>query len=166
MVSDRASLHQRTIRSTPSSHRINGRVLRVPGGPAGRSMRPPSPPLVFPAARANLTRMSAPEPVVVTISHRLGRDEAKRRLDDGLSQVLRQLAPFVGAIEQRWDGYRLDFGLKALRQTINGRIDVEDRLLRIELALPLVLQLLSGTIASRLRGAGTRLLEKPDDTRR
>jgi Putative polyhydroxyalkanoic acid system protein (PHA_gran_rgn) len=102
-----------------------------------------------------------PEPVVVTISHQLGRDEAKRRLDDSLGHIRAQLTAFVASIEYGWAGHRLDFSLTALRQSIVGRIDVEDRLVRIELGLPPLLSWLSRTITQRIRREGVRLLEKP-----
>ena len=102
-----------------------------------------------------------PETITVTISHSLGRDEARRRLDEGLGYVRSQLAPFVSSINYGWTGYRLDFGLAALGQSITGRIHVEDRLVRIELGLPPMLHILSKPIIDRIRGEGVRLLDKP-----
>ena len=102
-----------------------------------------------------------PEPTVITISHRLGRDEAKRRLDAGLGHIRSQLAPFATAIDYRWTGYRLDFSLAAMRQSISGRIDVEDAFVRVELYLPLLLRMLAGTITARIRQEGSQLLDKP-----
>jgi Putative polyhydroxyalkanoic acid system protein (PHA_gran_rgn) len=103
-----------------------------------------------------------PKPVVVTISHELGRDEARRRLDDGLNQIRRLVTPFTSSLEYRWAGYRLEFGAVAMWQSISGHIDIEDRLLRIELGLPRLLQLLARTISRRISAEGTRLLAKPD----
>jgi Putative polyhydroxyalkanoic acid system protein (PHA_gran_rgn) len=102
-----------------------------------------------------------PSPIVVTISHQLGREEAKRRLDHGLTYIRSQLAAFVSAIECGWTGYRLDFSLSAMRQSIIGRIEVEDRLVRVELGLPLLLSLLSERIISRITREGLLLLDKP-----
>jgi hypothetical protein len=107
-------------------------------------------------------RMSRPpNPIVITISHQLGRDEAKRRLDEGLGRIRGQLAHFASSTDYQWAGYRLDFGVTALRQSISGHIDVEERLLRIELGLPLLLHLFSGMIVGRIRNEGSRLLDKP-----
>ncbi len=103
-----------------------------------------------------------PDPIVVTISHQLGREEAKRRLDNGLGYIRSQLAAFVSSIEYGWTDYRLDFGLTAMRQSIVGRIDVEDRLVRVELTLPLLLSLLSKRIINRIRHHGVLLLDKPN----
>lgn len=97
---------------------------------------------------------------MVTISHQLGRDEAKRRLDNALGHIRGQLAAFVSSLEYDWTGYRLDFGLVALRQSIVGCIEVEERLVRIELGLPLLLSLLSKRIISRISREGALLLDK------
>jgi Putative polyhydroxyalkanoic acid system protein (PHA_gran_rgn) len=102
-----------------------------------------------------------PEPITITISHSLGRDEARRRLDEGLGYVRSQLGPFVSSINYGWTGYRLDFGLAAIGQTIPGRIDVEDCLVRIELGLPPLLHLFTKPIIDRIRSEGVRLLDKP-----
>ncbi len=100
-------------------------------------------------------------PIVVTISHQLGRDEAKRRVDGALGSIRDQLAAFASAIEYGWDGYRLEFGLTALRQRVSGRIDIEDRLVRVELGLPPWLDLFAKPVVNRIRRQGMRLLGKP-----
>jgi hypothetical protein len=38
-----------------------------------------------------------PEPIIAMISHALGRDEAKHRLDNGLGYIREQLAAFVSS---------------------------------------------------------------------
>jgi hypothetical protein len=43
---------------------------------------------------------------------------------------------------------------------------VEDRLVRVELGLPLLLHLLSKQIISRIRSDGALLLDKPGGTKR
>lgn len=102
-----------------------------------------------------------PEPITITISHRLGRDDAKRRLEDGLGHIRGQLAAFVSSVEYGWTEYRLDFSVTAMRQSINGRIDVEDRVIRVEILLPLLLRVLSNKIIGRIRSEGVLLLDKP-----
>ncbi|HEV2098932.1 MAG TPA: polyhydroxyalkanoic acid system family protein [Stellaceae bacterium] len=120
---------------------------------------------LFAGASSRLGKL-VPKPITVTISHSLGRDEAKRRLDQGLGHIREQLAAFVSSIDYGWTGYRLDFGMLAMRQSITGRIEVEDRLVRVELGLPLLLHLLSRQIIGRIRGDGALLLDKPDGTTR
>jgi hypothetical protein len=102
-----------------------------------------------------------PEPITVTISHSLGRDEAQRRLDQNLGYVRAQLPAFVSSIDYDWTGYRLDFRLTAMGQSINGLTEVEDRLVRIELGVPPLLRILSKLIISRIRSECARVLHKP-----
>ncbi len=103
------------------------------------------------------------DPIIVTISHRLGRDRAKRRLDHGLGRIRARLAAFVSSVEYAWTGYRLDFTVTALRQTVVGRIDIEEDLARIEIGLPLLLRALASKIIARVRREGTLLLDKSEN---
>jgi Putative polyhydroxyalkanoic acid system protein (PHA_gran_rgn) len=104
---------------------------------------------------------TVPEPLVITISHRLGREEAKRRLNDGLGHIRGQLAGFVSALDYTWTDYRLDFSVTAMRQSIDGRIDIEDDIVRVEIRLPLLLRMLANKITGRVRSEAALLLDKP-----
>ncbi len=101
------------------------------------------------------------EPLVVTISHRLGRAEAKRRLDAGLDHIRALAAPYTSGLDLAWQGDRLVFQVSALAQKIDGAIEVEDEVIRVEIGLPALLRLLAANIAHRIRDEGARLLEKP-----
>jgi putative polyhydroxyalkanoate system protein len=104
---------------------------------------------------------TVPDPLVITISHRLGRDEAKRRLDDGLGHIRGQLAGFVNSLDYTWTGYRLDFSVTAMRQGIDGLIQIEDDSVRVEIRLPLLLRMLANKITGRVRSKAALLLDKP-----
>jgi hypothetical protein len=101
------------------------------------------------------------EPIVITISHRLGRDAARRRIEDGLAHIRGQLALFVSAVTYEWSEDRLDFSVVASGQTVNGRIDIEETAVRVELGLPFLLRVLSAGIVGRIRSRGTLLLNGP-----
>jgi hypothetical protein len=100
------------------------------------------------------------DPVVISIPHRLGRAEARRRLEAGIDQVVAPLGRLVSIDRRVWTGDRLDFGMSVAGQTARGLVDVEDTQVRIELELPWVL----AAIAKRVRGVidqrGRGLLEK------
>jgi hypothetical protein len=104
---------------------------------------------------------STTEPVIVTISHRLGRDEAKRRIDGGLGTIRNDLAQFVKLLDYSWEDHRLDFRATAMFQTITGRIEVYDEFVKVELGLPRLLHMMARTIAGRIEKTGAALLEKP-----
>ena len=105
--------------------------------------------------------ITATEPVTVTISHRLGRDEAKRRIDSGLGTIRQELAQFVKSLDYSWENYRLDFRATAMFQTITGRIEVYEEFVKVELGLPRLLHMVAKTIAGRIEKTATALLEKP-----
>jgi Putative polyhydroxyalkanoic acid system protein (PHA_gran_rgn) len=107
--------------------------------------------------------MTAADPLVVTISHRLGRDEAKRRIESGLDAIRGELARHVKEMNYTWDGYRLDFRVSAMMQTITGRLEVFDDSVKVELGLPRLLHLLAKRIAGRIERRGTALLEGPKE---
>lgn len=54
--------------------------------------------------------MSAP--LIVSIPHSLGRDEAVRRLKTGLSRATANV-PVMSVEEERWDGNRMSFRVRA-----------------------------------------------------
>src|SRR5476651_228330 len=101
-----------------------------------------------------------PKPLEITISHALGKDGAKRRVDASIAKIHDQIAGLVSSVEQEWDGDRLKFRVGALGQAIAGEIAVFDDLVRIVVDLPGVLGLFGGTIAERIRRQGALLLAK------
>jgi hypothetical protein len=105
--------------------------------------------------------LTTTEPITVTISHRLGRDGAKRRIDEGLTSIRAEVAPYVKTLEFSWHEYSLDFRVVAMMQTITGRIEVYEDFVRIELELPRLLHLLAKTIAGRIESRAAALLEAP-----
>ena len=64
------------------------------------------------------------KPLIVSIPHRLGQDEALRRLQTGLRDVEQKFGQFLHVDEQTWTGNRLQFRVSALAQTLSGTIDV------------------------------------------
>jgi Putative polyhydroxyalkanoic acid system protein (PHA_gran_rgn) len=100
------------------------------------------------------------EPLVVTIPHRLGKEEAVRRLKSGLARVDQNFGGMFTLTEQAWSGDRLKFGARALGQTASGAIDVADDSVRIELDLPWMLAKLARNAQALIRRQGQLMLEK------
>ena len=103
------------------------------------------------------------QPLVVSIPHRLGREEARRRLDSGIGRLQPELAGLISSLDYRWDGDRLNFNASAMWQTITGAIDVLDDAVRIEIDLPWMMRLLADTVTKQVRGRGLAMLEKPPE---
>jgi Putative polyhydroxyalkanoic acid system protein (PHA_gran_rgn) len=100
------------------------------------------------------------KPLVVSIPHRLGRDEALRRLKTGLRDAEAKFGQFFRIDEQTWTDNRLQFRVSALAQTASGTIDVLDDHVRLEVVLPWLLAKVAETIQPLIRKEGTLLLEK------
>ena len=99
-------------------------------------------------------------PLVVSIPHRLGKDEAVRRLKTGLGQARTSFSHLMSVDEEVWNGDCLTFRLRALGQSASGTIEVQDDHLRLEVALPWLLAKLSERLVPAIRREGTLLLEK------
>ena len=104
---------------------------------------------------------STPQPVIVSIPHRLGREEAKRRLDAGIGHLGPELGAVVGGLDYSWNADTLNLRATAMWQTITGRIEVLDDAVRIEIDLPWMMRLLGDTITKQVRGRALAMLEKP-----
>jgi len=101
------------------------------------------------------------QPLIVSIPHKLGRQEAKRRLDSGIGRLRPELGGLISTLDYSWEEDRLNFRASAMWQTITGAIDVLDDAIRIEIELPWMMQLLADTITKQVRGRGLAMLEKP-----
>jgi hypothetical protein len=80
-----------------------------------------------------------PEPLIVVIPHRLGKDEALRRIRDGLGRAKNEFSRLITLEEEIWTGDRLTFRVSALSQRASGFIDVYDGAVRLEVTLPWLL---------------------------
>src|SRR5580704_11266985 len=103
------------------------------------------------------------QPLLVSIPHRLGRSEARRRLDSGVGRLRPELGALLSGLDYHWEGDTLNFVASAMWQRITGRIEVLDDVVRIEIDLPWVMQLLADTVARRVRSRGIALLQGPRD---
>jgi hypothetical protein len=100
------------------------------------------------------------ETVTVTISHRIGRVEALRRLKEGLARTKGHLGAMLEIDQESWQGDTLRFRMRALGQTAAGNIEVLEDALRIEVSLPSLLAKAAKHFLPILRKEATRLLEK------
>jgi hypothetical protein len=101
--------------------------------------------------------MSAP--LVVSIPHRLGREEASRRLKGGLARAATSV-PVLSVDEERWEGDRMFFRVRAIGQAASGQIDVADDHVRLEVVLPWLLQRFAQMAQAAIRQRGQLLLTK------
>lgn len=101
--------------------------------------------------------MSAP--LVVSIPHRLGREEAVRRLKSGLGRAAASI-PVMQVEEERWSGDTLTFRVRALGQIASGQVDVADDHVKVEVVLPWLLQRFAEMAQAAIKKRGQLLLTK------
>src|SRR5437588_6698790 len=90
------------------------------------------------------------QPLLVSIPHRLGRSEARRRLDSGVGRLRSELTALLSGLDYHWEGDTLNFVASAMWQRITGRIEVLDDVVRVEIDLPWIMQLLCPSESPRL----------------
>jgi hypothetical protein len=101
--------------------------------------------------------MSAP--LVVSIPHQLGREEATRRLKAGLTRAASSL-PVLKVEEERWEDNRMIFRVRAMGQAASGHLDIADDHVRVEVTLPWLLQRFAEVAQTAIRQRGNLLLTK------
>jgi hypothetical protein len=101
--------------------------------------------------------MSAP--LIVSIPHGLGREEATRRLKAGLTRAATSV-PVLTVDEERWEGDRMVFRVRALGQAASGHLDVADDHVRLEVTLPWLLQRFAEVAQVAIKKRGNLLLTK------
>jgi hypothetical protein len=108
---------------------------------------------------AQLQDFEMSAPLVVSIPHRLGREEASRRLKAGLTRAASSI-PVLKVDEERWEGDRMIFRVRALGQAASGHLDVADDQVRLEVTLPWLLQRFAEAAQIAIRNRGNLLLTK------
>lgn len=99
------------------------------------------------------------DPLVITVSHTLGKQEALRRLQPALGTVS-QTFPVLTVEEEVWSDDRLDFRVRALGQVAIGNVQVGDDSVRLEVSLPWLLRRFGEALQKTIAGRGRILLEK------
>ena len=100
------------------------------------------------------------KPLVVSIPHQLGKEEAIRRLKGGLGRLKEQFGDKLGEVEHNWTDNRADFRVVALGQTASGNLEVMEDTVRVEVQLPWLLAMIAEKAQSFIRKQGHLMLEK------
>jgi Putative polyhydroxyalkanoic acid system protein (PHA_gran_rgn) len=111
------------------------------------------------ALKSDLRNFPMSAPLVVSIPHSLGREEAMRRLKTGLSRAASSV-PVLSVDEERWEDNRMVFRVRALGQAASGHVDVADDHVKVEVVLPWLLQRFAEVAQAAIRSRGNLLLTK------
>jgi hypothetical protein len=99
--------------------------------------------------------------LTMSIPHQLTRDEAKRRMQEGIDQARRQFGGMLGHLQERWDNYALDVTVGGVGQTVTAKALVEERTVEVSVALPWMLALLAGSVRREIESSARQLLQGP-----
>jgi hypothetical protein len=97
-------------------------------------------------------------PIIVDLPHRLGAEEAKRRIGANIGSLAGHL-PSGAQVRSSWQGDRLNLGIAAMGQELDAALDIQESLVRVTVMLPPALAFFGKAIEAALRKTGPQLLE-------
>lgn len=98
-------------------------------------------------------------PTIIDLPHSLGAAEAKRRIQDGIGSLGSHIPGGAADVRSSWQDDVMTLLVKAMGQEVNARIDVQDTIVRLEVALPPMLSFFGKAIEGVVRKQGARMLE-------
>lgn len=99
--------------------------------------------------------------LTASVPHQLGREDAKRRIREGVEDLRRRQASLLGGLRETWHGDAMDFSGLVMGQSVSGRLSVEDREVRVEMALPWLLGVAAAALKPGIERQGRKLLSGP-----
>jgi putative polyhydroxyalkanoate system protein len=100
------------------------------------------------------------KPLIVSIPHDLGKEEAARRLQQGVTRMKSQFGDKVASFDEQWSGDRMDFRVGTWGPTVTGHLEVMEDSVRVEVQLPWLLAMIAEKAKSFIQKQGTLMLEK------
>lgn len=99
------------------------------------------------------------KPIAVSIPHRLGKEEALRRIKPALAKASASF-PVLAVEEETWRDDRMEFRVRALGQVAAGTVEVFEEQVRLEVTLPWLLHKFAEVVQATIGARGRILLEK------
>ena len=103
--------------------------------------------------------MTTNKTITITIPHRLTQQEAKSRLQRGLTDLKTQHAASIAQVSETWNGDQMSFKLTAMGQAITGRVDVQPSAIKLDIDLPWLLAAFAEKFRPRIEQEGRKMLE-------
>jgi hypothetical protein len=101
---------------------------------------------------------SMQRPIDVDLPHKLGRDEARRRLANNIHKLRDHIPGGASHVDSSWVGDRLNLTVHAMGQAVEAEIDVEETKVHCRIQLPGLLSLFAAPIEAMLKAKGSDLL--------
>jgi hypothetical protein len=99
--------------------------------------------------------------LTASVPHQLTRAEAKRRIQQQIGLLRQQHGALIADVRENWTEDVLDFSLVAVGQAISGRLTVDDHMVHLDVALPWLLSMMTGTVQKAIEQQGRHLLTGP-----
>ncbi|HWH18484.1 MAG TPA: polyhydroxyalkanoic acid system family protein [Allosphingosinicella sp.] len=98
-------------------------------------------------------------PIIVDLPHNLGAEEARRRIQGGIGKLKDHVPGGSAEVRSSWNGDRMSLNVQAMGQEVDAHIDVQEKVVRVEVLLPPMLGFFGRQIEGLLRKQGARMLE-------
>ena len=96
-------------------------------------------------------------PINVDLPHKLGRDEARRRIAANIHKLENHI-PGGAEVSSRWEGDTLKLNVGAMGQSVESEIGVDESVVHCRIQLPGLLSLFATPIEAMLKSKGSDLL--------
>jgi hypothetical protein len=101
---------------------------------------------------------SMERPVEVELPHKLGREEARRRIAGNVHRLEDHIPGGAAQVSSNWVGDQLNLDITAMGQKVAALIDVEETKVRCRVMLPGMLAFFAAPIEAALNMKGRDLL--------
>ena len=98
--------------------------------------------------------------ITLSIPHRLTQDEARTRIQNGLTEMRTKYAGNIANVQETWSGNQMDFRLTVAGQSVAGRVDVLADAVKLDIELPWLVAMLAEKFRPRIEQEGRKMLEK------
>lgn len=98
------------------------------------------------------------QPIDVDLPHKLGKEEAKRRLSANIPNLGSMIPGGSAQVSSRWDGDTMKLSVAAMGEAITADLTVYDDRVHCHFILPGMLGMFAQPIAAMLQSKGGELL--------
>ncbi|MBB4196993.1 hypothetical protein CCR94_23520 [Rhodoblastus sphagnicola] len=101
------------------------------------------------------------QPISVDVPHKLGAEEAERRVRRGFGLVREKLGDKLSALDVTWGEGRADLKITAMGQTLRGGLEFLPQAVRVTIDLPWFLAALGQTVVGKIARRTAEVLRLP-----
>ena len=96
--------------------------------------------------------------IKLSVPHRLGADEAKKRIQKMAAEGKQQFGQMLSDVEENWNGNNASLRFKAMGMSVSGRLEVAEADVQVEIDLPFAALPFKGRMKQELRNRAQALL--------